>query len=186
MLFFNKRLADEADHCNAKAQRLEQLAGLQADLNSAFPSITFRLELGSNLINAQAVTTAAGRHVNIYGGLAYNRRLSTHSLTLILLHEAGHHLSRGCRLPWNPLLACECAADSWSVNEGIELLCSRKPEMKFGLQQAIRELNPLLSGKTSGSRHTARFSPCWSLNWSARKSALLRREKFDLAICPQS
>ena len=80
-----------------------------------FPDLTFQVLLDSSMINAMALRLHDKRNVTICGGLALHPRLATNSLTFILLHETGHHLAEGCRLPRDPALACECAADHWAA-----------------------------------------------------------------------
>ena len=92
----------------------------------------------------------AGRHVNIYGGLAFHPKLGLDSLVLATLHEAGHHLSVGSRSPQNVTLACECAADFWSVTEGAFLLRERSGR-HFRLDIALEEFSRIGSGRTDGA-----------------------------------
>jgi hypothetical protein len=182
-MLFCDRLSDEEWALAPREERQRLLQEIMTDFSLSFPSLSFRLQLNFPLINAQAVTTVAGRHVNIYGGLAFHPKLGSDSLVLATLHEAGHHLSEGSRSPQNVTLACECAADFWSVTEGVFLLRERSGR-KFRLDLALEEFSrilpdDLMSLNVSGDR----LSGCWSHGWSVRKNALLRRTPIVFSCC---
>ena len=91
------------------------------------------------------------------------------------LHELGHHLSMGPRSPQNVTLACECAADFWSITDGAFLL-SQRSGRTFRLDLAVQEFSCILTTDlTSISLDRNRLPECWSHTWSVRKKALLRR-----------
>jgi hypothetical protein len=184
-MLFCERLSDEEWALAPREERQRQLQEMITDFSLSFPSLSFRLELNFPLINAQAVTTAAGRHVNIYGGLAFHPKLGLDSIVLAALHEAGHHLSMGSRSPQNVTLACECAADFWSVTEGASLLRERSGR-SFRLDTALEEFSRiLLDDLVSLDSSENRLSWCWSRDWSVRKHALLRRTPIGLSCCQQ-
>jgi hypothetical protein len=184
MLFCDRLSEDEWARAPREARRRE-LEELMKDFALSFPALSFRLLLSCSLINAQAVTTVAGRHVNIYGGLALHPELGLHSLVLAILHEVGHHLSDGPRSPKNVTLACECAADFWSINEGAVLLKERSGR-QFGLDKALEELGRILPEKQiSIDRNFDQSSWCWSSGWSVRKNALLQQKPIGRSCCKQ-
>jgi hypothetical protein len=117
--------------------------------------------------------------VMIYGGLALHPRLGVESLTLILLHEVGHHLAKGCRSRRDPSLACECASDYWAVTVGTDTLL-QKSGRRLRMRVALEELNQVMSpGQPSKDRYTTRTSTsgCWSRAWFLRSRALFERTR---------
>lgn len=182
-MLFCDRLSDDVWANAPNDQRKHQLRGIMKDFALSFAPISFRLELNFNLINAQAVTTAAGRHVNIYGGLAFHPKLGPDSLVLATLHEVGHHLSEECRSHHNVTLACECAADYWSVTEGTYLLRKRSGK-SFRLDSALDEFSRILPHDPDSVDQNENQPPlCWSHGWPARKRALLKQSRIGLFCC---
>jgi hypothetical protein len=174
-MLFSKRLCERSSDPDFREIRCEMVESLFAGFSSSFPTITFCSELGISIINAQAVTTSAGREVKLYGGLAFHPKLSFHSTALVLLHEVGHHLSTGCRSPFDVSLACECEADHWSVTEGADTL-KRTSLQPLKIRDAIEELDRVLSLETSAEGKMEKRRPCcWSGSWPARKDALLKQ-----------
>jgi hypothetical protein len=133
-----------------------------------FPTLNFRILDGVTAVNAQASILNDERFVDLFGGFAYHPEVGHDALVFVLLHEAGHHLSRGCRMSWMPKLACDCAADFWAVSEGrAELHC------RFVVESALRQIEraanldrPLISTRI-------RRSGCSFLNWTRRKRRLM-------------
>jgi hypothetical protein len=110
-MLFCDRLSEQ-EVLEAKAANRESiLETLLNDFRKAFPDLTFELQLDFTIINAQAMKLLDKPTITIYGGLALHPRLGAESLTLILLHEVGHLLAKGCRSGRDPSLACECASD---------------------------------------------------------------------------
>ena len=182
-MLFCDRLSDDVWANAPNHQRKHQLRGIMKDFALSFAPISFRLELNFNLINAQAVTTAAGRHVNIYGGLAFHPKLGPDSLVLATLHEVGYHLSEECRSHHNVTLACECAADYWSVTEGTYLLRKRSGK-SFRLDSALDEFSRILPHDPNSVDQNENQPPlCWSHGWPARKRALLKQSQIGLFCC---
>jgi hypothetical protein len=174
-MLFSDRLYEVNSDLGFQESRCKLVESLLAGFSSSFPTITFRPELSFRIVNAQAVTTGAGREVKLYGGLAFHPRLNFHSLVLVLLHEVGHHLSTGCRSPFDVTLACECEADHWSVTEGLDALniAALRP---FEIHKAIEQLEHVVSRETSeGDQMEKRRPRCWSARWPARKEALLKQ-----------
>jgi hypothetical protein len=182
-MLFCERLSDEEWALAPRQERQRLLQEIMTDFWLSFPSLSFRLEVNSPLINAQAVTTVAGRHVNIYGGLAFHPKLGPDSLVLATLHEAGHHLSMDTRSPQNVTLACECAADFWSITEGAFSLRQRSGR-NFQLDLALEEFSCILPDDLMSLNFDGnQLSECWSHGWSVRKKALLRRTPIAFSCC---
>jgi hypothetical protein len=174
-MLFSDRLYELNNDPGFQEFRCKLVDSLLAGFSASFPTVAFRPELTFRIINAQAVTTGTGREVRLYGGLAFHPRLSFHSLTLVLLHEVGHHLSTGCRSAFDVGLACECEADHWSVTSGLDALKIPSPQ-PFDLSEAIEELGDVLSQKADVENETEKGSSgCWSAHWPARKDALLKK-----------
>jgi len=180
-MLFSERLCERSSDPDFQEVRRKMVESLLAGFSFSFPTISFRSELGISIINAQAVTTTAGREVKLYGGLAFHPKLSFHSMALVLLHEVGHHLSTGCRSPFDVTLACECEADHWSVTEGADTL-KRASLQPLGIRDAVEELDRLLSVETTAEEKMEKRRPgCWSGSWPTRKDALLKQTR-----CPGS
>src|SRR5438045_4633221 len=113
--------------------RLALLDAILTDFQQAFPDLHFELRLDRRIINAQAIVLDEKPSILIYGGLGLHPSLAEASLTFVFLHEAGHHLGTGPRLPFNVTLACDCIADHWATGQGAELLLR-----KSGRQLQIR------------------------------------------------
>ena len=174
-MLFSERLCERSSDPDFQEIRCKMVESLLAGFSSSFPTIIFRSELGISIINAQAVTTTAGREVKLYGGLAFHPKLSFHSMALVLLHEVGHHLSTGCRSPFDISLACECEADYWSVTEGADTL-KRTSLQPLRIRDAIEELDRVISLEISAEQKMEKRRPgCWSGYWPARKGALLKQ-----------
>jgi hypothetical protein len=171
-MLFSDRLSEINSDPAFQKSRHKLVSCLLARFAESFPTVTFQPELSLRIINAQAVTATAGRLVKLYGGLAFHPSLDFHSLTLILLHEVGHHLSPGCRSPFDVTLACECEADHWSVTEGLDALnvASSRP---LKVHEAIERLDQVFSWVEDETEK--RLSKCWSARWPARKEALLKK-----------
>src|SRR6476646_5481077 len=121
-MLFSDRLSEQEYREAKSADREMLLDVLLVDFRKAFPDLTFELQSNFLIINAQAHALEAKRIVTIYGGLAFHPKLGAQSLTLIILHEVGHHLASGCRSRRDPSLACECAADNWAATAGADTL----------------------------------------------------------------
>lgn len=155
------------------------LAGLLIDFRKTFPDLTFELQLDFSIINAQALRLANKQLVTIYGGLALHPRLGSDGLTLIILHEVGHHLAEGCRSKRDPSLACECAADYWAVTAGLTNLRLRT-DRSLQVQVAVQELDAVLSPRQpSKGKYTKRnkSSGCWAGEWPSRRRSLLAKDR---------
>src|SRR5258706_16174848 len=114
-MLFSERLS-EREMLEAKdANRETLLDNLLNDFRKAFPELTFELRLDFAIVNAQAIPLKDNRIVAIYGGLWLHPNIGAQGLTLFILHQAGHHLSKGCRAIINPLPPLACAADRRAV-----------------------------------------------------------------------
>jgi hypothetical protein len=56
----------------SQAEALRACRDFDTDFSLSFPSLSYRPVPDARLINAQAVTTASGRYINIYGGLIFH------------------------------------------------------------------------------------------------------------------
>jgi hypothetical protein len=154
MVLGEERLA----HLSALRRSRTRQAFLDETLNSfrlTFRELRFELDAKNNAVNAQALVLRAGRIVRLYGGLAFHPKVGEQLLTFVLLHETGHHLSSGCRLPWDQRLACECASDHWAVTEGAALVrrcpaggAIRNPPNGFVFTAARQAPRPIVYGAT--------------------------------------
>src|SRR5215218_10350589 len=180
-MLFSDRLTEQ-EVLEAKGPHSEELLdALLCDFRSSFPDLTFELQLGFRIIEAQALQLQDKRTVTLYGGLALHPRLGQDALTFILLHESGHHLAEGCPLPRDPSLACQCSADYWATTTGAETL-KRKPGRCLRMSAVIIELNTVISpSHKSGGKYTGAGSTsgCWANGWPSRRQAL-----FDQARPP--
>ena len=161
------------------ADRLTLLEALLHDCRKAFPNLNFQLRLDFAIINAQAFGLADKRTVAIYGGLGLNPKIGADALTFIALHEAGHHLAKGCRSKRDPSLACECASDRWAITSGKETLLA-KTGRRLGLRVALEELDQIMGlGQSAKPRYTEKPSTCgcWAAGWSSRRHALVKRAR---------
>jgi hypothetical protein len=138
-----------------------------------FPDLNFCVLDRVTAVNAQASILNNVRSVNLFGGFAYHPEIGHDALFFILLHETGHHLSRGCRLPWMQKLACDCAADFWAVTEGQAKL--QKSNSGFVIEPALRQIESAANLKSSVSTRVGR-SRCSFLNWTKRKRRLIDAE----------
>lgn len=164
----------------SKARR-KAVGALIDDFGTAFPAIEFRLAQVSKVINAQATLFGESRAVLLYGGLAFHPRIGIDGLCFALLHETGHHLASGGRLPWDPRLACECAADAWAATTGAGKLLE-KTGRDFDLKLALNELALLEVSEGSGDGHcheekraAGESAACWSKSWRARQKGILAK-----------
>ena len=105
--------------------------------------------------------------------MALHPSLGDNSLCFVFLHEAGHHLAVGERLPFNLSLACDCVSDHWAAGEGAEIL-HRKSGRRLQIVKALSELDLLMNAGQEPElrRPEEGFSNCWNHNWSRRRNAL--------------
>jgi hypothetical protein len=154
-------------------ERLALLDMMFVDFRTAFPDLHFELRLDRRVINAQAILLDGKRCVLIYGGLALHPSLAENSLTFVFLHETGHHLAVGPRLPFNLSLACDCVSDRWAAGEGAEIL-HRKSGRRLQIGKAINELDLLLGTEQEAELQDPETcgSNCWNRKWLQRREAL--------------
>src|SRR5258708_37681510 len=131
----------EGDH-SARALAVAELLGR---FNRQFPQISYELVVSPMLLNAQALVLRGQRIVKLYGGLAFHSLIDTDAFAFALLHETGHHLAGGSRLPWNPFLACECQADLWARAQAT----SGTPGCTLDLRKALSVLDAVLRDEAS-------------------------------------
>lgn len=163
------------------AQRLVYIAKLIAIFETSFSSVRYRVLESISTVNAQASVSNGEPRVDIFGGLAFHPMVQHDGLVFTLLHETGHHLSTGCKLPWAPL-ACECAADRWATTDGRKAL--RANGAKFRLETALRQIECAArpEPRATRSRRGARTN-CWSMNWRERKQTLLDGQAVNFQTC---
>ena len=181
-MLFSDRLSEQ-EMLEAKGARRQDLLDiLLNDFRKAFPDLEFEPQLDFSIINAQAFTLGDKRIVAIFGGLALHPKLGAEALTFITLHEAGHHLARGCRSGRDRSLACECASDYWAVTVGANRLL-QKSGRRLQLRAALEELDQVMSpGQASKHRYPTKDRPnrsstsgCWAREWRLRRRALFER-----------
>jgi hypothetical protein len=159
-------------------KRLSSLTRLIAIFELSFSSVHYRILESISAVNAQA-SFSNGKHlVDIFGGLAFHPAIRHDGLVFTLLHETGHHLSTGCKLPW-ARLACECAADEWAIGEGRKALAANGG--RFRLEAALHQIEQAAAPETR--KKAAAPTNCWSMNWRERRQALLGGRAVNLKTC---
>ncbi|WOH79752.1 hypothetical protein RX327_28420 [Bradyrhizobium sp. BEA-2-5] len=161
---------------SARACRDALLCDILADFRRAFPDLLFELDEGSATVNAQAFIRGDDRVVRIYGGLAYHAAMNADGLVFALLHEVGHHLSKGGRLAANSELGCECAADRWILAKGAARL-RKQTGRTLSIERAVSSIEQLTALAACGLGARKRGpSVCWADHWPRRKHVLVRPE----------
>ncbi len=189
MIFAEPHLEDHSE-LRTSEERKNVLNRILDSFRFAFPELHFELIGESKTINAQAVVLTGRREVRMYGGLAFHPLAGESAIVFTLLHEAGHHLASGCRLPWDPRLACECVADHWAATEGTRALAA-SGRGHFSLEAAICELNLILAPyhrsietPACGNGRTIKNDRCWALDWASRRQNLIARQPVQVTACP--
>ena len=178
MIFEQTRNALERQDRTARRYALvEKILGI---FRTSFPELNFRILDRVTAVNAQASILDNVRSVNLFGGLAYHREIGHDALVFILLHETGHHLGQGCRLPWMQELACDCAADFWAVTEGQAQL--QKSNSGFAIGPALRQIESAANLKSRVSVKVGR-PKCSFLSWATRKRRLMDAKADVRATC---
>ncbi len=162
---------DASLRCNDEG-RHQQLSEILSDFRNAFSQVRYELRLEFRLLNAQAVMLGLEPAVLLYGGLALHPQLGPDALMLALLHETGHHLATGRRLPFSSFLACECISDHWAVTTGASELRA-KAGRSFATAQAVSELDCVMTyGQPFQCYDTQQGCDCcWHRSWLLRKLA---------------
>lgn len=171
---------DPAISMVAPEGRTEILDQLTARFAAAFPEVSYEVATSVRLINAQALVLGGNRIVRLYGGLAFHPAMHEDGLALALLHETGHHLAKGARLPWDPLLACECRADAWALEHGIQRL-DRGATRALRLDRAVSQLNSVF--REVSIEPPAASGPCWARHWQTRRRVLKGRKAKTPSQC---
>jgi hypothetical protein len=177
-LIFSEPYLENLSLLRQSQERRALLAEIFSSFNSIFPTIDFQLIDDSGVINAQAIVVGGQRCVRLYGGLAFHPLAGRGSLSFGLLHEIGHHLARGCRLPSDLHLACDCAADHWAATIGAQ---SVSGVMNFNLQSALDEMDLIFEKHDEALG--ARQYKCWALTWSYRKQSILAKRLVNWKTC---
>lgn len=165
------------EHQDRSTERLSSVAKLVTTFESSFSTVYYRVLESIKAVNAQASLANGRPLVDIYGGLAFHPAIRHDGLVFTLLHETGHHLSAGCKLPWAEM-ACECAADQWATTAGRAAVAANGAS--FRLDVALQEIE-LAAMPESPS--TASPTRCWSMNWQERRRALLDGRALNLRSC---
>jgi hypothetical protein len=148
------------------------LADLLAAFRNTFPQIQYQFLTQLNLLNGQALTLMTQPVVRLYGGVALHPAMGRDGLVFALLHETGHHLAAGARLPWNPLMACECAADCWAFNSGSKMLAD-VTGWTLNIPEALVQVNGLFMSNPQEISHNRNSNACWARHWNNRRAAIL-------------
>lgn len=189
MLFFEHKISDSAK-VQSNGARHDETVRLINLMENVFGQIVFVFRPTIPIINAQALFLNGKRSVILFGGLAYNPSTNTDLLTFILLHEIGHHLGGGNRLPWNPFLACECSADRFAVGDGMALV-KAVSGAEYSLNTAIQKLQGLITasndfatGSNFNNSNGTDCQGCWATDWRKRKQALSSCGVAEFSECP--
>lgn len=86
---------------------------------NAFPELTYDLELGVDVANAQAFVDGGKKRVRLYGGLVRHRKIGSAGLAVVLAHETGHHLGGAPYLRDYRWLSSEERATEWAMSIGL-------------------------------------------------------------------
>jgi hypothetical protein len=186
--------ADSAPRNQLNARQLEErlvvVDTILRTFSVAFPGLQFELLGQSKIINAQALVSNGQRQIKIYGGLAFHPFAGGNVIGFILLHEVGHHLAEGHRLPGEPSLACECAADHWAVTSGLRILAA-SGWSNFSLETAMGEFDMILAWYSQFvdipaycNKGTMKDDGCWALDWTGRRRNLFAAAPVRIAVCP--
>jgi hypothetical protein len=179
MLFSEQSSTFALGQQDNSAQRRSLLAELLAAFQRTFPEVQYQIFPELNLLNGQALILGTRRIVRLYGGLALHPVMGRDGLAFALLHETGHHRSLGARLPWNRLIACECAADYWAFNLGRKIL-SDATGWTVNIPNALDEVNRILEvNQPEIIPKTERDSnACWGKHWNDRKASILEERSL--------
>jgi hypothetical protein len=187
-MLFSEQSPSLAQRQDSSAQRHLLLAELHATFQGSFSDVQYQIFPELNLLNGQALILGTQRIVRLYGGLALHPAMDRDGLAFALLHETGHHLATGARLPWNPLIACECAADFWAFDFGHKMLSLSG--CIVNIPKALDQLSALIETEVKdaaispnlGERH---FWACWANRWHDRRASILARTSIpDDHACP--
>jgi hypothetical protein len=149
---------------------------LISEFRAAFADIEYEVDTKTRIVNAQAFLLNGRRFVRLYGGLVLHPLTNDDALVFALLHETGHHASRGRRFAGDPGLACDCLADKWALGPGARTLRRRSGRV-LNLTNAFRSLDDILMSKdvrssSASRRRSQQPLACWAKSWSTRKSRL--------------
>jgi hypothetical protein len=172
MLFSEQSCTFALGQQDSSAQRHSLLAELLAAFQRTFPEVQYQIFPDLNLLNGQALILGNRRIVRLYGGLALHPVMGPDGLAFALLHETGHHLSIGARLPWNPLIACECVADYWALNLGRKML-SDSTGWTVNIPKALDEVSGLLEVNEPEIMPKTERDSCWARHWNDRRASIL-------------
>lgn len=115
MSFLNWPTEEKLSSRRSHHHRRQVMADLFRTFSEAFPDVTYELLWDSPSINAQAWRLGSARLVRVYGGLVRHPAMTKYGLTLMLAHEAGHHLGGEPRDPAMPWMTWQGQADYWAA-----------------------------------------------------------------------
>ena len=167
---FLDHVAPGAGQQDRSRDRHDLLSELVSVFARCFPSIRYRVLGSVNVVNAQASVAQDGWLVDLLGGLVFHRAIGRDGLIWTLLHETGHHLGKGSRLPWADL-ACECTADRWALTRGRKRL--RAEGIEFDLGTALGEIERASRPTNARRGSKPAHGLCVATNWRKRKQALI-------------
>ncbi len=151
-------------------------------VQSCFPSIVLRLLDHVPAVNAQASRFNGEACVDIFGGFAFHPEVGADALKFTLLHEIGHHFGGGPRMSAGSKLACDCAADSWAILQGLALLAER--DVAVDVELAMSQLEKALSPSVDSIRaNQFQNENCWCWDWPRRKHHLSTGKVPALQCC---
>jgi hypothetical protein len=177
-LIFSEPHLENLSVLRQSRERRALLAEIFSSFTLIFPTIALELIDDSGAINAQAVVVGGRRCVRLYGGLAFHPLAGRGSVSFGILHEIGHHLARGCRLPSDQRLACHCAADHWAATKGAKSVAA---VMNFNLRSVLDEMDLILEKREDVT--PACRDKCWALTWSCRKQSILVKRSVKWKTC---
>jgi hypothetical protein len=112
---------------------------------TCFPELSYDMDLGVDLANAQAFVDHGIRRVRLYGGLVRHRRIGRAGLAVALAHETGHHLAGPPFLQFYRWLSSEQRSTEWAISDGLSLVFGKKPSALIAAN-GMTELRTLLIG----------------------------------------
>ena len=103
-----------------------------ARFQAIFPELTYDVEFGVDVANAQAFVEGSTKHVRLYGGLVRHRKVGSAGLAVVLAHETGHHLAGPPYLRFCGHLSSEERATEWAIEVGLAKVFGRKAAQTIG------------------------------------------------------
>ncbi len=108
-----------------------------------FPQVTYDLDLGVELANAQAFLEGRRKRVRLFGGLVRHRKIGSAGLSVVLAHETGHHLGGPPFLSYYRWLSSEERATDWAMTVGLQKVFGKRDALRIG-RQGIDQLDAII------------------------------------------